>query len=187
MKTLNKILFAAAIILPGMSQVFAYTVPANTHKGDFQNWIEVYSSEGSCKAAFPRKPDHMQQDMKMRGSDEKLRYDVYVADHQRKEVFMVLIAKYPGEVKKEDAKHNLEHFLNTLISQNNKNKLLFADLIEVDGKPALDFFIKTDAVYFKGRAIQANNSLYLLAMECEIKNYQEHHFNYFIKSFTLDK
>ncbi|MCH9620718.1 MAG: hypothetical protein S4CHLAM20_01190 [Chlamydiia bacterium] len=187
MNSIKKWVFVAALFLPTLNQVFAYKVPSDTTKGDFQSWIEVYSSEGSCKASFPRKPDHMQQDMKMRGSDEKLRYDVYVADHQRKEVFMVLIAKYPGEVKTEDAKHNLEHFLNTLISQNSKNRLLFADLIEVDGKPALDFFIKTDAVYFKGRAIQANNSLYLLAMECEIKNYQEHHFNFFIKSFSLDK
>lgn len=176
-----------AVFISCVSTLHGYKVPQTNASGDFDGWIEVYSSEGSCKAAFPRKPDHMQQDMKMRGSEEKLRYDVYVADHQRKEVFMVLIAKYPGEVKKEDAKHNLEHFLNTLVSQNSKNRLLFADLITVDGQPALDFFIKTDAVYFKGRAIQANNSLYLLAMECEIKNYQEHHFNYFIKSFSLDK
>ena len=100
---------------------------------------------------------------------------------------MVLIAKYPGQVQKEDAKKNLEHFLNTLISQNPNNRLLFADLVEIDGNTAMDFFIRTDKVYFKGRAIQANNSLYLLAMECAIPNYQEHHFNYFIESFTLDK
>jgi hypothetical protein len=154
---------------------------------EFKTWKQVHSEAGNCKATFPRNPDHMQQDMKMKGTDNKLRYHVYVADHQRKEVFMVLIAKYPGEIKNEDAKKNLEHFLNTLISQNANNRLLFADLILVDGNPAMDFFIRTDAVYFKGRAIQANNSLYLLAMECEINNYQEHHYNFFIESFSLDK
>jgi hypothetical protein len=186
MNRIKNSVLLAVVFISSCTQVFAQKVGETSSRSDFQNWIEVHSPEGSCKAIFPRKPDHMQQDMKMRGTEEKLRYDVYVADHQRKEVFMVLIAKYPGEVKKEDAKHNLEHFLNTLISQNAKNRLLFADLIEVNGKPALDFFIKTDSVYFKGRAIQANNSLYLLAMECEIKNYQEHHFNYFIKSFSID-
>ena len=120
-KIKNSVLLAI-FAFTSFSQVFAQKV-GETAKSDFQNWIEVHSPEGCCKATFPRKPDHMQQDMKMRGSEEKLRYDVYVADHQRKEVFMVLIAKYPGEVKKEDAKHNLEHFLNTLISQNAKNKL----------------------------------------------------------------
>jgi len=154
---------------------------------EFQGWKQLHSEPGSCKAMFPRNPDHMQQDMKMKGSESNLRYHVYVADHQRKEVFMVLIAKYPGEVRNEDAKKNLEHFLHTLVSQNANNRLLFADLIIVDGNPAIDFFIRTDAVYFKGRAIQANNSLYLLAMECEINNYQEHHYNFFIESFSLDK
>lgn len=184
---LRNTLIVTALLVAGNSSLIGYEVTSNVSSREFEAWKNMRSEENGCKAAFPRKPDHMQQDMKMRGSEEKLRYDVYVADHERKEVFMVLIAKYPGEVKKEDAKRNLEHFLNTLISQNAKNRLLFADLIEVDGNPAMDFFIRTDAVYFKGRAIQANNSLYLLAMECEIKNYQEHHFNYFIESFSLEK
>ena len=188
MKTIIKNKAAAAfIVLCSMGSLMGGQESQAPRSAEFENWQKIHSEEGSCKATFPSKPHHMQQDMKMRGSEEKLRYDVYVADHERKEVFMVLIAKYPGEVKKEDAKKNLEHFLNTLVSQNGNNRLLFADLIEVDGNPAMDFFIKTDAVYFKGRAIQANNSLYLLAMECEIKNYQEHHFNFFIQSFSLEK
>ena len=184
---MKKILAAAMLLTCNISYLVGYEISSNTPSDGFESWKNVYSEESNCSAAFPRKPDHMQQDMKMRGSEEKLRYDVYVADHERKEVFMVLIAKYPGEVRKEDAKKNLEHFLNTLISQNSKNRLLFADLIEVEGNPGMDFFIRTDKVYFKGRAIQANNSLYLLAMECEVKNYQEHHFNYFIQSFSLKK
>lgn len=187
MKKFQKIIFAALVCFPALGTLTAYEMKANTGYHDFKNWKVVYSEEGSCKASFPRNPDHMQQDMKMRGTDGTLRYDVYVADHQKKEVFMVLIAKYPGEVRQEDAKKNLEHFLNTLISQNPNNRLLFADLIDVNGNTAMDFFIRTDKVYFKGRAIQANNSLYLLAMECAISNYQEHHFNYFIESFSLDK
>lgn len=151
----------------------------------FDHWKRVHSVEGRCSASFPRVPEHLQQKMPMKGHDEELQYYVYVADHQRKEVFMVLIAQYPGEVKQEHAVKNLEHFLNTLISQNHKNRLLSADLIEVQGYTGMDFFIRTDQVYFKGRAIQANNTLYLLAMECEIPNYQEEHFNYFIEQFEL--
>lgn len=182
----KSVLLTTLVLTQSVSSLFGETKPS-VSTTEFQGWKEVHSDAGNCKATFPRNPDHMQQDMKMKGTDSKLRYHVYVADHQRKEVFMVLIAKYPGEVKTEDAKKNLEHFLNTLISQNANNRLLFADLIQVNGNPAMDFFIRTDAVYFKGRAIQANNSLYLLAMECEINNYQEHHYNYFIQSFSLDK
>ncbi len=152
---------------------------------DFKNWKKVRSTEGKCSATFPKTPEQLQQKMAMKGEEKELQYYVYVADHNRKEVFMVLIAQYPGKVNQEDAVKNLEYFLNTLIAQNSKNRLLGADLIEVQGYPGMDFFIRTDQVYFKGRAIQANNSLYLLAMECEIPNYQESHYNFFVESFEL--
>lgn len=152
---------------------------------DYSTWSRVHSPHGKCSATFPKTPEHLQQKMPMKGEGKDLQYYVYVADHNRKEVFMVLIAQYPGEVKEDHAVKNLEHFLNTLIAQNPKNRLLYADLVSVQGHQGMDFFIRTDQVYFKGRAIQANNSLYLLAMECEIPNYQEEHFNYFIESFEL--
>lgn len=154
---------------------------------DFKNWKRIHSVEGKCSCTFPKIPEHIQQKMPMKGQQNELQYYVYVADHERKEVFMVLVAKYPGVVDNENAVKNLEHFLNTLLAQNPSNRLLFADLISVQGFTGMDFFIRTEQVYFKGRAIQANNSLYLLAMECEIPNYQEDHYNFFIESFELHK
>ena len=69
--------------------------------------------------------------------------------------------------------------------QNQKNRLLFADLIEVDGNKALDFFIESKGVFFKGRVLVAQNNLYLLAMECAQQNYLEDLYNHFINSFKL--
>ena len=82
---------------------------------------------------------------------------------------------------------SLESFLNGLVTQHPDNTLIFADLTEVNGHKALDFFIESKGVYFKGRAIMAENNLYLLAMECEVTNYKEGNFNYFINSFELIK
>ena len=149
------------------------------------DWKKVRSQEGKCSASFPKTPDHLRQKLPMKDGDKELKYNVYVADFERKAVYMVLIAEYPGVVNEEYAVKNLEHFLNTLLSQNPKNRLLHANLTKVQGFPGMDFFISTEQIYFKGRAIQANNTLYLLAMECEIPNYQDAHFNHFISSFEL--
>ncbi len=153
----------------------------------FKDWKKTTSKEGKCSANFPKAPEHIKQRIPLKGEDKELQYYVYVADYNRKAVFMLLIAEYPGIVTEENAVKNLEHFLNTLIAQNPNNKLLFADLIKVEGFAGMDFFIQSDQVYFKGRAIQANNTLYLLAMECEVANYSEEHCQYFIESFQLDK
>ena len=116
-----------------------------------------------------------------------MRYDVYVSAHEKKAVYMMLIAQYPPFINETHAEMSLESFLNGLVTQNHDNKLIFADLVQVQGHKALDFFIESQGMYFKGRAIMAENHLYLLAMECDVKNYLENHFNHFINSFELIK
>lgn len=147
-------------------------------------WQTVEAEGGKCSLQFPKTPEHIKQKLNVKENEELL-YDVYVSDYERKEVFMVLIAQYPTMIPPEDATKNLEHFLNRLISQNQNNRLVFADLIKVQGFNGLEFFIRTNQVYFKGRVIQANNTLYLLAMECEAQNYHEDRFHYFMDSFRL--
>ena len=158
-----------------------------TAQNEFQQWQRLQSQEKQCQISFPRKPEYLKNSMKMKEDNKELQYDVYVADFNRQEVFMLLIAEYPEQyaVSDEQAKANLEHFLNIMVHQNHKNRLLFADLVTVQGHPALDFHICTDQVYFKGRAIYRNNRLYLIAMESEIVNYQETHFQYFVQSFQF--
>lgn len=187
MTFLGLLLVAKPISAKIMDSALFMSIQENKSTIDFSTWKRMHSVEGRCSASFPKMPEHIRQKMPMKEENKELQYYVYVADYQRKEVFMVLIAQYPGEVSDENAVQNLEHFLNTLLAQNHKNRLLFADLVKVQGYTGMDFFIKTDQVYFKGRAIQANNTLYLLAMECEIPNYQEEHYNYFIESFELHK
>ena len=153
----------------------------------FNEWKKMESSSGKCSIALPDVPEHMQQTMMLPEENTELKYDVYVAGQERKAVYMVLIAEYPNVVNQSYAQMSLESFLNGILTQNPYNRLIFADLVEVDGNKGLDFFIRTKDVYFKGRAIMANNQLYLLAMECEVQNYTEDEFNYFINSFQFVK
>ncbi|MDN3504136.1 MAG: hypothetical protein P0S95_01005 [Rhabdochlamydiaceae bacterium] len=153
----------------------------------FKSWKRLHSTSGKCRISFPEEPEHMQQSMVLPEEQMELKYDVYVAGLEQKAVFMVLIAEYPTVINQSYAQLSLENFLSGILTQNPYNRLIFADLVTVQGHKGLDFFIRTKDVYFKGRAIMANNQLYLLAMECEVQNYQESDFNYFIDSFEFLK
>ena len=148
-------------------------------------WKRFHSVQGECSISLPSPPEHVKQIMPLSEEGYNLRYDVYVAAHERKAVYMLLVAQYPAFITQSHAEMSLESFLNGLITQNPENKLIFADLIDFQGYKALDFFIQARGSYFKGRAVMANNNLYLLAMECDGKNYADHHFKHFIKSFEL--
>lgn len=147
-------------------------------------WQEFHSVSGCCSMLFPRNPEHISEKM---SGEYDLKYDAYVAMVEKKTVFMLLVAKYPDFVDESYAQVSLESFLNGLLSHNPSNQLIFADLVLVGGREALDFFIRTGSVFFKGRAMMVKNSLYLMAMECEMQHYDETDFNQFINSFKLRK
>lgn len=151
------------------------------------NWQEFHSVGGKCTMRFPKSPDHLSEKMRLPEEGFDLKYDAYISAVDQKTVFMLLIAQYPEFVDESYARMSLEGFLNGILTHNPNNQLIFADLSLVEGHEALDFFIRTGGVYFKGRALMVKNSLYLMAMECEVQNYDESNYNTFVNSFKLAK
>ncbi len=148
-------------------------------------WQEFHSVVGNCTMQFPKYPEHLSEKMRLPEEGFDLKYDAYISAMDQKTVFLLLIAQYPDFVDASYARMSLEGFLNGILTHNPNNQLIFADLSLVGGHEALDFFIRTGGVYFKGRAIMVKNSLYLMAMECEVQNYDETHYNKFVESFQL--
>lgn len=173
--------FADRLLLSNLYEKIEHQKVADA-RGDFGSWVTVEQMKGDCHCTFPRTPDHMVQRLPMDGNRE-LTYDVYIADHNRQEVFMVLVAEYPGVVEEKYEIMTLENLLNSIISQSKSNTLVYADLTEVQGRKAIDFYIQSNNVMFKGRAAMKGRYLHLVAMECEANNYQEDHFNFFIQEF----
>jgi hypothetical protein len=152
------------------------------------SWKKFHSVQGKCKVAFPQAPEHVKQIMTLEEDKYDMQYDVYVATEGNKEaVYMVLIAQYPPYVNESCAELSLECFLNGILTQHPSNELVFADLVEIDGKKGMDFFIKSKGMFFKGRALMSGSNLYLIAMECEEALYKENKFTYFINSFEFVK
>jgi len=188
---LNRICKGALSWVAGMLCLFSplavQAAPANPPKVQTQSWKEFHSVTGKCTMAFPDVPEHVSEKMAMPEEGYELKYDAYISALDQQTVFMLLIAQYPEFVDESYAQMSLEGFLNGILTHNPGNQLIFADLLLVDGHEALDFFIRTGNVYFKGRALMVKNSLYLMAMECEIQNYDEIHFKQFINSFKLSE
>jgi hypothetical protein len=155
-------------------------------KGLENEWLSYQTITGCCSLSFPKNPEHVSQKMAI---DEdgvlELHYDAYVAAHNQQSVFMLLVAPYPEFVDESYAHTSLESFLNGMVSQSSKNTLISADYILYKGKEALDFYVLSGNVCFKGRALMVQNRFYLMAMECEAQNYNEDNFKTFLSSFKL--
>jgi len=148
-------------------------------------WQEFHAVAGKCRVSFPTNPEHVSQKLTTPEIGYDLRYDAYISSMDKQTVFMLLVAQYPEYVDQTYAQMSLEAFLNGILTYNPENQLIFADLLLVGGHEALDFFIRAGGVYFKGRAIMVKNSLYLIAMECDVQIYDEQNYNKFVDSFKL--
>lgn len=176
---------ATMLLSPCMVQAEAVPTKSATKVAEPSLWKEFHAVSGKCTLMFPNSPEHVSEKMAMPEEGYELKYDAYISALDQKTVFMLLIAQYPDFVDESYAQMSLEGFLNGILTHNPGNQLIFADLLLVNGHEALDFFIRTGNVYFKGRAMMIRNSLYLMAMECEIQNYDEGRFKQFINSFKL--
>lgn len=152
-----------------------------------KEWPEFSATAGKCKMCFPSAPEHVSQKLTGPEPGYDLNYDAYISALDERTVFMLLVAQYPEFVDETYAQMSLEAFLNGILTYNPENQLIFADLLLVEGHEALDFFIRTGSVYFKGRAIMVKNSLYLMAMECDVQIYDEQNYNKFVQSFKLSQ
>ncbi len=192
MLDIKKVLIASAVVLtsyftPAMAEAKSQPKAPSSHDTLNSIWQDFHSVVGKCTLKFPVAPEHIAEKMTMPKEGYDLQYDAYISTKDKKSVYMLLIAQYPEFVDQSFAQVSLEGFLNGILSNNPGNQLLYADLILFNGYEALDFFIRTGAVYFKGRAIMVKNNLYLMAMECEVQNYDEGGYNFFINSFKLNK
>ncbi len=182
--------FLAGVLLLAAPQTLS-AIPSQTGT-DAQviipvGWTEYHATAGNCSLFMPAEPEHISEKMAMPDEGFELKYDAYISAADQQTVFMLLVAQYPEFVDEAYAQMSLEGFLNGILTHNPGNQLLFADLLLVDGHEALDFFIRTGNVYFKGRAVMVKNSLYLMAMECEIPHYDEVRYKNFVDSFKLDQ
>ncbi len=192
MKQVKQLLIGVTtLLLTGMTPATAWIgskeIKTKGQELQGQGWTDFHSVAGKCTLKFPIAPQHISEKMSAAKEGYDLKYDAYVCNLEKKNIFMLLIAQYPDFVDQSLAQISLEGFLNGILANNPSNQLLFADLLLVEGHQALDFFIRTGGIYFKGRAVMVKNHLYLMAMECEVQNYDEGRYNFFVTSFKLHK
>lgn len=150
-------------------------------------WQKVFAKSGECHISFPTTPQMIQQSLPLADGVNRLSYDVYLAPHEDKGVFLLLVATYPAPLKGGHEVAGLEGLLSGIVNHNPENKLVYADLTDMKGHPAINFLVEGGGSYFRGRALMIENRLYLIAMEGLMGQMDEKIYGEFLKSFELKK
>ncbi|MBU6447201.1 MAG: hypothetical protein KGQ49_07370, partial [Verrucomicrobia bacterium] len=100
-------------------------------------------------------------------------------------VFLLLIATYPMPLSGGHEVAGLEGLLSGILNHNPENQLVYANLTDLMGHPAMDFLVEGGTSYFRGQALMIGNKLYLIAMEGIKGKLDEKIYTKFLKSFNL--
>lgn len=150
------------------------------------SWQKIFAKSGECHISFPSEPQMIQQTLPLADGINRLSYDVYLAPHEEKGVFLLLIATYPMPLSGGHEVAGLEGLLNGIVNHNPENELIFADLVELLGHPAMNFLVEGGSSYFRGHALMVGNKLYLIAMEGHKGQMDEAIYARFLQSFKLN-
>lgn len=148
------------------------------------SWKQIYAKGGDCLISFPSPPQMLQQSLNL-PEGQKLLYDIYLAPFEMKGVFLLLVATYPSPLSEGHEIAGIEGLLKGIVGHHPNNALVFSEIIEIDGHPAMNFLVQSDLSYFRGQALMVGNKLFLIAMEGKKGFLEENVFNRFVKSFRL--
>ncbi len=157
---------------------------STAHAATVDTWNQFHSRDGACSITFPSQPTLVQQSLKI-ADGQRLNYDIYLAPLSDRGVCMLLVATYPHALSGGHEVAGLEGLLKGIVGHNTENKLIFANLVDFAGHPALNFLVQSFSNYFRGHALMSGNKLFLIAMEGRKTELDENSFNRFVESFQL--
>lgn len=149
------------------------------------NWMKIFAKSGECHISFPSTPQMIQQTLPMADGSNRLSYDVYLAPHEDRGVYLLLIATYPHALTGGHEIAGLEGLLSGIVNHSADNELVYADLVSLHGHNAVNFLVEGSGNYFRGTALMVGNKLYLIGMEGLKTHMDESAFSRFLKSFNL--
>jgi hypothetical protein len=148
-------------------------------------WKEIHTRSGECRISFPVLPQVIEQKLKLNHEGLHLTYDVYLAPYQEHSICLLLVAQYPKALPPGAEQLGLEGLLKGILNQHPENEMVFSEMIQLQGFPAINFMVQSGKNFFRGQAVMVGNKLYMIAMEGIKQKFEESTFQRFLKSFQL--
>jgi len=152
-----------------------------------ENWKAFFAPESKCQVSFPIHPQHVKERLFLPMVQTWVEYDVYLSPLKQQAIFVMMIAEYPKKIEDHQVSACLESFLQGMVGKHGGNTLIFADINEIKGKKALEFFLQMDRTFFRGKIFVADRKLFLLAVETLEEKETENLFHPFAESFQFTK
>ena len=153
---------------------------------DSQNWVDYVPSSNKFKAKFPKLPQHAVDRSKDTKTQELKQYEMYVSENNG-QVFMISVISFLEQKHGKDDEIIIKNVIDDMVSSNSGNKLEKIQFEDYKGLKDAIFVISNNNYSISGLAFVKSNQLYVLSTLAKTPEESKKEFDYFIKSFDLNK
>jgi hypothetical protein len=180
--TTKKVFFA--ILMLGVTTSFSLYGAKEKDTGR-ETWQRFTAESNGFSIDLPQKPEHIHQVITIPKTDMKIDYDTYISEPSDKVVYVISVWKYPDAIDMSKPEVNLQDGFGGMLSALPDSEVLQMNMTEVEGNKALEFLVKNEDIFFHGKLILVDNTLYQIFCVYKEEENMEENYDHFIDSFRL--
>ena len=168
----------------------AYAAPKedSSKKEATDNWETFTSEKNGFSIDFPAKPEHVSQTIDIPKTDMVIQYDTFISEPNENSIYVVSVWEYPESLDLSEPYQDLETGFQGMISALPGSEVVKKDKVDVAGNDALEFIVKNDEIFFQGKLLVVDNTLYqIFVVYKEDDKEMDSNYKRFIESFELLK
>lgn len=148
-------------------------------------WQRFNAESSGFSIDLPQKPEHIHQTITIPKSDIKIDYDTYISEPSDKIVYVISVWKYPDVIDMTKPEINLQDGFGGMLSALPDSEVLEMNMTDFEGHKALEFLVKNEDIFFHGKLILVNNTLYQIFSVYKDGENMTEAYHHFIDSFRL--
>lgn len=168
-------------------KVLPIKVNTNLEVPQFAEWREYEPDTKRFKVMLPDPPQYAKESVEIPKTNKYRRYEMYVSEKLNGNIFMISLITYPEGVDISDKDDLLQQIVEEMMESKKNNKLNKNEKTTFEGHPAVDFNITNEKFNVEGKTILVDRTVYLLTYIAKIPDFILVEYEYFIKSFEIEK
>ncbi|MCH9626458.1 MAG: hypothetical protein S4CHLAM2_00800 [Chlamydiales bacterium] len=150
-----------------------------------ESWKTFTSSEDGFSVELPAEPEHVEQTIEIPKTDLKIDYNTYLSEPSENVVYVISVWNYPSQIDMSKPEVNLQDGFGGMLSALPGSEVADMQMSEVQGFKALEFQVKNEDIFFQGKLILVNNTLYQVFTVYKNTEDMSQNYERFMDSFKL--
>ncbi|WP_213318331.1 hypothetical protein [Chlamydiifrater volucris] len=128
------------------------------------DWKKYDYKDSGFSVELPKEPEYSRQTIEIPQSDITIRYETFVTEPNENLIYVISVWNYPEKIDIGKPEQNLQEGFAGMLSALPESHVLFMQSATHQGHQSLEFWIRNEDIFFRGKLICVDHTLYQVFM-----------------------